>query len=170
VSNGSAFVIRDQYRSAQPNVYRLDAYDFASGTLQWNHNFTAENRKPVGSATVKDGTAYVYTTSRFLYDDAPDPTVGTVYAFDVADGSLQWSNDIPLNRTMTTDQAPIVANGIVYVAGAVSEQDSSNADASVYALDADTGGIEWHHTTGEDNALEEFYTLLCGRYAVRDAQ
>ena len=159
VSNGSAFVIRDQYRSAQPNVYRLDAYDFASGTLQWNHNFTAENRKPVGSATVKDGTAYVYTTSRFLYDDAPDPTVGTVYAFDVADGSLQWSNDIPLNRTMTTDQAPIVANGIVYVAGAVSEQDNSNADASVYALDADTGGIEWHHTTGEDNALEEFYTL-----------
>ncbi|WP_157533130.1 PQQ-binding-like beta-propeller repeat protein, partial [Haloferax profundi] len=162
IANGSVFVLLEGYES--PSVYRLAAYDEATGVKEWEFNISARDRIPSGSPTVHDGTVYLFTHP-YNYDSAgPKVVDNSLFALDASDGSTVWSRDFTLNESVSRDQAPVVSDGQVYVAGGIPEDNSYDANASLIAFDADTGVTSWSYSVSADgeNELFEWVTASDG--------
>jgi outer membrane protein assembly factor BamB len=98
---------------------KLLALSTASGQAQWR----AETQGGIYSSPAVAGD-FVYVTTK----------AGKTYAYNIATGQLRWSYDAG------GEASPVVANGILYVAG---------ADGGLYALDAAHGGDpKWLFPTG----------------------
>jgi outer membrane protein assembly factor BamB len=94
----------------------LYAFDAATGELLWRHD------EPLFTPTVRDGVGY------------SGGRVGSVTAFDTADGAVRWQTEIGgFVRNVA------IADDVVY---ALSD-DENAANAAVFALDATTGDQLW---------------------------
>ncbi|MFC7229713.1 Ig-like domain-containing protein [Salinirubellus salinus] len=163
VADGSVFVVRHENRySGGADVHTVTAYDTAAGTVQWEYNFTAENRVPSGSPAVVDGTVYVATTPYLFAEGAGAIEHGSVYAFDAATGTRTWKQSVSINVSTGDDHGPIVADGRVYVAGNVYEQNDYYENASVVALDAATGTPVWSYSNAEFRLQDSYRTYAAG--------
>ncbi|WP_224450535.1 Ig-like domain-containing protein [Haloprofundus salilacus] len=157
VQDGTTYVVHSEYRSGQNNIHSLAAYDLETGDEEWKFNVSAYNRLSAGSATVHDGTVYLYTTP-FNFDGEGAGNDGTVFALNASDGSLEWRHETSLNRSVPNDQAPIVADGTVYVAGGTFEPHTDlYSNGSVLALNAADGAVKWEYERAERGTTELFY-------------
>lgn len=107
-------------------VYAIDAETGAETRWEFDTGeATADDIELWGSPTVvtADGGVTVYVAN----------TGGFVYALD-GNGDQRWEQTIEAGQIQST---PIVANGSVYVTSVQS------ASGYVYALDADSGRVEW---------------------------
>ncbi|WP_435365780.1 Ig-like domain-containing protein [Haloarchaeobius sp. DYHT-AS-18] len=161
--NDTVYFIGDQPRyDGSPDVFSVAAHDLGTGTKQWSYNFTADNRIPAGSPAVVDGTVYVVTTPYQLLDPGPSIQRGSVYAFDAATGTQKWTTDVSINVSTYRDHGPVVANGNVYLAGAIYEQNDYYQNASVVALDATDGSLAWSYHLGDKSLSEQYVTYAVG--------
>lgn len=155
ISDGSVFVVQEPYVDGT-RVEVVRGYDETTGALEWEFNVSAQNRVLAGSPTADNGTVYLYATpsGTFTSENVYD---ASVFALDASDGTLRWKHDTPMNYSViSNDRAPIVDDGLVYVAGArVDETDDENA--SVLALDAGTGTTAWRYDVNGDGTTEAFY-------------
>lgn len=104
----------------------LKAYSAADGTELWGFGSGVTNSTPA----VAGESVY------FGHD-------GVIYALDVATGSVEWS--VETGGSLMTSVT--VHDGTVYTAGGWRNQ-------GLYAIHADSGDVEWIHTTsGGDGAL-----------------
>ncbi|MFC7133297.1 MULTISPECIES: PQQ-binding-like beta-propeller repeat protein [Salinibaculum] len=157
ISDGTVFVVQEPYvDGTQVEVVR--GYDETTGALEWEFNVSAQNRVLAGSPTADNGTVYLYATpsGAFTSENVYD---ASVFALNASDGTLRWRHDTPMNYSrITNDRAPVVDDGLVYVAGArVDGTDDENA--SVLALDAGTGTTAWRYDVNGDGTTEAFYTV-----------
>lgn len=104
---------------------------YALGALRGEEKWTlATDNRPSGLA-VKDGTVYA--------SSGPN-----LYALNAETGAVNWKVDlVPKNDTNNLN-APVVANGLVYVSNKVFH--NRDSDSYLYALDASTGEIRWKRT------------------------
>lgn len=80
------------------------------------------------SPAIVDGVAYIAEVD------------GTVLAVDVATGTTLWSTSIGTGTTPEIDSSPTVADGMVYIPVADSDE---GVDGVLYALNASTGAVVW---------------------------
>jgi outer membrane protein assembly factor BamB len=112
------------------------AFNTDTGDVIWSYS----TQGPITSSpAVVDGAVYI---------TAQDPTSGTVYKLNAADGALIWAKAVPYMITLGGGhdiyESPVVAAGLVFV--------SSNC-APYYALNASTGDTVW---TYGDPAARQF--------------
>ncbi|WP_255198494.1 PQQ-binding-like beta-propeller repeat protein [Halorarius litoreus] len=163
VADGTVYVIGHQNRySGGEDVHTVAAYDAQSGAVQWEYNFTAENRVPAGSPAVVGGTVYVVTTPFLFYDGGGSIEHGSVYALDAATGTQTWKQSVSINVSTGDDHGPIVADGRVYLAGNIYERNDYYKNASVVALDAATGNSLWSYTNAEYRFQDSYITYAAG--------
>ncbi|QLG28694.1 PQQ-binding-like beta-propeller repeat protein [Halorarum halophilum] len=159
VADGTAYVVHSQRRDGENTIFSLAAYDVDTGVREWEFNVSDRNRLPAGSATVEEDTVYLYTTP-FNFDGNGVDGDGTVFALNASDGGVEWTHDTSLNRSLTSDQAPIVADGRVYVAGGTYEPNTDQyANASVIALSATDGSVAWTYDRTERSTTELFHGI-----------
>jgi hypothetical protein len=127
-------VVSDEtiYVGSEASFYALDA---SSGSVEWEQSF---DQKISGAAPVfADGTIYFTTAVPDAGGHVETPgveseTKASVIALDATTGTTEWT--FSEFETDTVDCIPAVANGRLHVA----------ARNDVYALDADSGAVEWH--------------------------
>ncbi len=102
----------------------------------WNSELPG---KPATSAVVVDGVAYVAVTTSSSY-----PAAGKVVAYDATTGQKLWNS-----TTLGAATGSVaVEDGQVYVA----TRGTQNSDANrggLYALDANTGTVQWHNADAD---------------------
>ncbi|MEF8858722.1 MAG: PQQ-binding-like beta-propeller repeat protein [Halolamina sp.] len=157
ISDGSVFVVQEPYvDGTQVEVVR--GYDETTGAVEWEFNVSAQDRVLAGSPAVDNGTVYLYATpsSAFTSGNVYD---ASVFALNASDGSIRWKHDTRMNYSaISSDRAPVVDDGLVYVAGArVDENDDANA--SVLALDANSGTTAWRYDVNGWRTTEAFYSV-----------
>ncbi|WP_207590563.1 PQQ-binding-like beta-propeller repeat protein [Halomontanus rarus] len=159
IANGSVFVVQEQtVYSPHRVIYTLAAYDEATSALEWEFNVSARDRAAAGSATVDGDTVYLFTRPMNFDGEGPAVHDNSLFALNRSDGALEWSSDFTLNKTLgTVDQAPVVADGQVYVAGGIPEDSYGDSNASLIAFDADSGAKAWDYTVAGDRENELFY-------------
>ncbi|MFC3956843.1 Ig-like domain-containing protein [Halovivax cerinus] len=145
IDDGTVYHVRHQNRyDGLADVHAVSARDETTGDQRWAYNFTADNRRPAGSPAVVNDTVYVATRPFHFFDGGGSIERGTVYAFDANTGAVDWTTATTINESHTSyEHGPVVANGLVYVAGTVWEPNKNYENASVVALDAETGGVAW---------------------------
>jgi outer membrane protein assembly factor BamB len=115
--------------SLDTNLYCLDA---DSGDIVWTYK---TGGYITSSPAVSDGAVYI--TSQ-------EPNSGALYKLDAAEGSRVWKCDIPYvivaDRGIDLHVSPTVADGLVFVAA---------NKQNYYAVNAETGDIEWTYFTTE---------------------
>lgn len=94
------------------------------------------------NVTVAGGVAYLSTTA-----SNTSTSHNPVYALRLSNGSLLWHQKID----GSADQAPLVANGVVYVTSYVGQ----SGPAHVYALRANDGSLLWRY----DNTNYSYLSL-----------
>ena len=108
-------------------VYAVKGTD---GSMLWQHHMAGDNGSVWGASS---GLALVngiiYTSSSV--------DGGYVYAFRARDGMVLWHTRI---HPEGTPSAPVLVNGVIYVAVA----DPSLTSSNVYALKAADGAVLWH--------------------------
>ncbi|MCT9096619.1 PQQ-like beta-propeller repeat protein [Haloarchaeobius sp. HME9146] len=104
---------------------RIVALDKVTGGTKWTFD------GPTGHPSYADGTVYAMSG---LAGGSGDPTL---YAIDAADGTQQWRRSLP-GRVSST-QAPVVADGSVYVAPRETQ--------AIHALSTDDGSEQWRYET-----------------------
>ena len=163
IANGTVYaIIADSRYYGVPDIHNVTAYDAETGASHWSYNFTADNRIPAGSAAVANGTVYVVTTP-FNFDESYGAVdEGSVYAFNATTGAVEWTRQVSINVSTYRDHGPIVADGRVYLAGDVHEENDYYDNASIVALDASDGTEEWSYHLGERALRESFITYAAG--------
>jgi outer membrane protein assembly factor BamB len=107
---------------ASDDMY-LQALGAASGTLVWRQSLGQQMFLHPPSPAVAQGVVYASGN-------------GAVRAFNAIDGTPLWSTQIA-----DASGSPVVANGVLYVAGGL--------EGSFHALDAATGAPLWSFTAGK---------------------
>ncbi|MFC7202990.1 Ig-like domain-containing protein [Haloferax namakaokahaiae] len=151
IANGSVYVAQEN----GTNVEHVRAYDEATGAFEWEFNVSERDRRIAGSSTVSNGTVYLYTTPTNEFTSGPTVYDASVFALDATDGSVQWVRNTTMNYSSSKDQAPVVDEGVVYVAGARLDE-TGDENATVLAIDADTGTPQWSYDVTEDGSTEVF--------------
>ena len=102
------------------------------------------------------------------------PTAGTtwgrtptIYGIHASNGSVAWTRTLAIDYGYAQaggDNAPLVFDDTVYVAGSEEEDESdgSNVDAAFYALNATTGVIEWTYEYGAADEDERAHRFALG--------
>ncbi|MDK2974386.1 MAG: hypothetical protein PWP08_757, partial [Methanofollis sp.] len=122
--DGRVYVTSWSYNSPGNDgyVYCLDA---DTGALIWKQRNLALN--PCGSPMIHNDTLYITTYHFYGY--------GEIYALDIADGSIRWSN----SSIMRTDSTPAYAYGNIYLSGGC----DGYSDLVTYCFNATTGDPVW---------------------------
>jgi len=121
-------------------VHALRADD---GEPVWEEPPSIGNVTWSSAPSVAGGTVYVASLS------------GTVYAIDAATGEIDWSHPLPRGNDIRS--SPTVHRGTVFVGDAVSEENvdpmdpGSSLESYLYALDAESGAVQWEWQTGVTN-------------------
>ena len=157
IADGTVVAVHERWGS--PSSYSLAAYDEATGTEQWSFNVSARDRIPTGSPTVANGTVYLFARPYNFDGTGPNVHDNSLFALDVATGNLTWSRDFTTNESLSIDQAPVVADGQVYVAGAIPEPSGYDANASLRVFDAGTGATVWSDTVATRGESEIYYQV-----------
>ncbi|MGH2517546.1 MAG: PQQ-binding-like beta-propeller repeat protein, partial [Ktedonobacterales bacterium] len=112
----------------------LAAYNLRTGAKLW---YFSDLPNPYGS--IFSGVS-VDVAAHSAYYGTPD---GYVYAVDIHSGSGLWHTRLgdPAHGAFIWD-APLLVNGTVYI-GLASHEDSPCVRGAVFALNAQTGAIEW---------------------------
>src|SRR6266487_3113923 len=92
------------------------------------------------NTTIADGVAYLSTS-----DSSPTTLNNAVFALRTSNGALLWHQKIE----GSADQAPLVANGVVYVTTYV----GLNGPVYVYALRASDGNLLWRYSNANYSYL-----------------
>jgi outer membrane protein assembly factor BamB len=111
----------------------VQAIDARTGVQEWE--FDTEQTL-AATPTVAEGSVYVTSADPFESDPA------TVYSLNQQDGSVQWSVDISGNGAL---HSPAVVNGMLYFGN----WSGSDSDTGLYALDANSGTIQWEFDNSE---------------------
>jgi eukaryotic-like serine/threonine-protein kinase len=111
----------------------ISALDASTGAVRWRNQISAWGD---ASPVVANGVLYEGTT-------------GGLVALDATTDALRWrSHSSDPYKPYFAFSTPVVANGVVYA--------DSEADQSVYALDATTGTVRWQFTLPpSDNEFPE---------------
>ena len=131
IRSSPAVVVGDRVYvgSLDTNLYCLDA---DSGDIVWAYKTEGYI---TSSPAVSDGAVYI--TSQ-------EPSSGALYKIDADEGLLVWKCDIPYvmvaDRGIDLHASPTVADGLVFVAA---------NKQNYYAVNAETGDIEWTYFTTE---------------------
>jgi outer membrane protein assembly factor BamB len=94
------------------------------------------------NTTIADGVAYLSTS-----DSYTSTSNNAVLALSTSNGALLWHQKIE----GSAEQAPLVANGVVYVTSFVGQ----NGPAHVYALRSSDGSLLWRY----DNSIYSYLSL-----------
>lgn len=124
----SVVVAADKVFVPTSGLYVLNKHN---GLTLWKQYFTFEVSTPAVSNDI------VFLCS---YDDDTDKQ--TLYAFDIANGSLVWKYALDSTST-TTGSAPVVANGKVFVSAGGGTPHGDR----LYTLSEDTGKLLWTFDT-----------------------
>ena len=127
-----------------PRKAGLAAYNLHTGTQLWYFADLPNHYGGVFSAVSVDDATHS------AYYGTPD---GYVYAVDIRTGQGLWHTSLgdPAHGAFIWD-APLLANGKVYV-GLASQEDSPCVRGAVFALDPQTGAIEWTQYTAPAGTL-----------------
>jgi outer membrane protein assembly factor BamB len=120
------------------NVYALDR---ETGKVRWKHLFNSPSIGPNGVA--------------IGYGKLFGATETMAFALDPGNGRLLWSRKLTRNSHEGIDMAPVVYDGTVLVStipGNANSFYAGNGDGVVYALDANTGTVNWTFNTVSDGA------------------
>ena len=107
--------------------------NLTTGSEEWN--ITTPDC-PCGSAAISGDVVYMTT---YDFSETRDP--GELYALNIADGSIIWSQ--PIQRTSST---PAVAYGNVYVCGGC----LGVSDLMTYCFNATTGELLWNTSASDE--------------------
>jgi outer membrane protein assembly factor BamB len=88
--------------------------------------------------TIAGGVAYLSTSNTYT-----NTSNNAVYALRTSDGALLWHQKIE----GSADEAPLVANGVVYVSFNVTPLAGNNGPDYTYALRASDGSLLWRYST-----------------------
>ena len=111
------------------NVFALDR---ATGALRWRHSYDARNDGPNGLA-VDGGHVYGATDSE-------------AFALSATTGHERWRTHLTSATEQLVDIAPVVWHGLVFLSTVGYPPGGRGA---IYALDADTGAVQWKFDTIE---------------------
>lgn len=117
------------------HIYCLDA---DTGALIWKQNNLLLNT--CGSPMIHDDT--IYLTTYHFYGN------GEIYALNISDGSIRWSN----SSIMRTDSTPAYAYGNIYVCGGC----DGYSKLITYCFNATTGAPVW-----QTNASDKIGSWTC---------
>lgn len=139
VANGTVYL-----QDLQNNVY---AIDLQSGALKWEQLYNASSVGPNGVA-VDQGKVFV------------ESSMQTVAALDAATGSQLWSMRIPRPDSQGIDQQLTAYHGTLYLSTIPGTGNTSITSfykggemGIIYALDEQTGRIQWSFNTVKDGDL-----------------
>lgn len=121
------------YGATLNKLYALDA---RTGHEVWSA--LASARSMFGSPTVTGGRVYLSIDP--LSTHTENSAKSHIVAYSADHGAKLWQSDGYYWAGFLND-APVVANGLVYVA---------NVYTGIYALDAQTGHTRWQHVLGTD--------------------
>ena len=134
VLNGTVYL-----QDLNSNVVALDRN---TGAVRWRHRFASQSIGP-------NGLSYGYG---HLYG----ATVTKAFALDPATGNLLWSRSLPRNGKEGIDMTPQLYDGKVLVSTipgrGISNFYRGGALGQVFALDAQTGAVQWKFNTISDGA------------------
>jgi outer membrane protein assembly factor BamB len=123
------------------NVY---AIDLASGALKWEKLYNASNLGPNGVA-VDQGKVFV------------ESSMQTIAALDAATGTQLWSRQIPYPESQGIDEQFTAYQGTLYLSTipgtSITSYYKGGEMGIIYALDEQTGRIEWSFNTVKDGDL-----------------
>ena len=123
------------------NVY---AIDLASGALKWEKLYNASNLGPNGVA-VDQGKVFV------------ESSMQTIAALDAATGTQLWSRQIPYPESQGIDEQFTAYQGTLYLSTipgtSITSYYKGGEMGIIYALDEQTGRIEWSFDTVKDGDL-----------------
>lgn len=127
-----------------PRGAGLSAFDLRTGKELWHFDDLPNKYGGVFSAVTVDPVAHI------AYYGTPD---GFVYAVDTIEGLGLWHTRLgdPAKGAFIWD-APLLVNGKVYI-GLASHEDSPCVRGGVFALDPQTGAIEWTRYTAPEGTL-----------------
>lgn len=134
---------------------KLLALDQATGGMVW------------GPIALSNDSNAVYDAGRVYVLSTEIGSTGTLQAFDVSSGALDWSTT--LSGQSSFNAAPTAAGGVVYAAGV-------GMGGTLYAVDESTGTLKWTQTinAGDNGApavtVDGVYmTAPCQAYDIRPA-
>jgi outer membrane protein assembly factor BamB len=126
VPAGSAGVAYDNGRvfvaDNESGISSLDAYDAATGALDWS---TAFDAGPAGAPTAADGLVYLIVTGN-----------ATLYALDESTGAISWQQPLSSARGISA----VTADGVYVMA--------TSAGCSTLDLRPATGEVIWNSSDG----------------------
>lgn len=122
------------YGATLNKVYAIDAQ---TGKGIWSAS--ADAHYTFGSPTV-DSKAVYLTEGPPSTHTSNNPNHSYIVAYSISNGARLWKSD-GYYWAGFLNNAPIVANGLVYVA---------NVYTGIYALDSQGGQIKWQHVLGTD--------------------
>jgi outer membrane protein assembly factor BamB len=154
IGGGTVVVVHDRNADGEW-ADLLRAYDESSGALLWEFNVSARDRRVAGSPTVVDETVYLYATP-YNYDGGDPPVYGaSMFALHAGNGTAKWTRHLSMNASVNVDQAPVVDDGLVFVAGGRAD-DRDDVNASVLALNAADGSTAWRYDVNGAGTEERF--------------
>ena len=127
-----------------PQGAGLAAFDLRTGTELWHFKDLPNRYGGVFSAVTVEPSTHI------AYYGTPD---GLVYAVDVRTGQGLWHTQLgdPAKGAFIWD-APLLVNGKLYI-GLASHQDSPCIRGAVFALDPNSGAIEWTRYIAPEGTL-----------------
>ncbi len=151
VANGTTYIATRNSTGSY-----LVAFDEGTGAERWQFNTSNAHRVIDGSPAVANGLVYLTT---FPGGPGSSGTNATIYGVYASNGSVKWTKKLAIDDAYANagDNAPLVANGKVYVAGSLQEDDSNrlgNHDGKFYALNESTGTIDWSYQFGNEGENE----------------
>lgn len=120
------------------------ALDFHTGAVKWTQMYNNPHIIGPNGAGVGYGKVFV----------AKDPY--TIAALDINTGQEIWSNKLSYVNTTGIDIQPLVYDGKVYVSTVPGQGDvfyAAGGMGILYALDAETGDVDWTFNTVKDGYL-----------------
>lgn len=130
VANGTVYVPAEGTADRMGGLYALDA---ETGSEEWSFEDSDGVTLYGASPVLVDGTLYIGSGGN----------TGQVYAIDAGSGDQIWVSDTPDGQVRTV---PAVSDGTIYVSAGLGVDDQPD-DQTLYALDGETGELEWTFET-----------------------
>jgi outer membrane protein assembly factor BamB/predicted phosphodiesterase len=135
-----------QADESYPSRSGVTALDLASGRVRWG---LATDSAVKNSVAVAQGASETEAGSTGQVCVAVSVT-GRVYAIDMLSGELRWQVDLPSYPDRWLAEAPVIANGVVYVGGR----------GGYTALGLETGEVQWHAAVERGDAKAHVAPVL----------